>query len=695
MTIYSFKETIIEQRGKLLAQAKISNHRQVLILNGKNEWNNNYIANFIDGLDHNNIATITVKETQLTNFYKSNPNQIIGKEFQIFIFQVTEDFDANLLAASTGTIKGSGVLIISIPDELTQSKLNNLFIDRFTKKLISNPNFYTVSDQKMRLADIENSKLAEEGSDYSQQMVAIEKIKHVVTGHRNRPLVLLADRGRGKSAALGIASAELIKTKLSNIIITAPSYASTAVTFKHIKLEAPNYQQKGKSLSINKSSIKFIAPDELIETLPKTDLLLIDEAAAIPSPLLDKLLKNYSRLVFATTLHGYEGSGRGFELRFFKQLDLITPHWETFKLTQPIRWAKNDPLEAFINSTFLLNAEIKEIQYAEDFNLNDCKTTLVSSPELINNEPLLNEIFALLTVAHYRTKPSDLMQILTNPDSNIYISSYNEKVVATAFCLREGSLDKELAEEIYSGNRRPKGHLIPQTLIYHSGLKDTAPLSCLRIVRIATHPFLRRQGIATQLINTIADQAIQGEIDYLGTTFGATTELICFWKKLAFNCFRIGLKKQASSNCHALMMLRSLNNEAKIISIKSENIFTDSFYHLLTDELSQLDPQIVRSLIYNFIAFDKNQINDYEWACLHGFANENRSYEDSVVALTKFTKYLFSNFQNDILLHSSDLDLLIVKILQKREWSTISKLTRLNGKHAIISKMRSAIISQQ
>jgi len=694
MNIDSFKTSILQQRKKLFLQSQKSNHRQVLVLNGNKEWNNSYIGNFIDGVDHNNIATITIEKTQLTNFYKANPNQIIGKEFELFIFQITEDFDANLLAASTGTIKGSGVLIVSIPNELTLRKLNNLFLDRFTKKLASNSSFHVVSDQNIHLVDIENSKFSAGESDYSQQKEAIEKIKHVVTGHRNRPLVLLADRGRGKSTALGIAAAELIKTKLSNIVIIAPSYASTAVTFKHIKIEIPDCKLQGKSLSINTASIDFIAPDELLETLPKTDLLLIDEAAAIPSPLLERLLKHYSRIVFATTLHGYEGSGRGFELRFFKQLDNITPGWKKFKLTQPIRWAKDDPLEAFINTTFLLNAEIAEIPNTEDFHLSDCKNTLVSSTELINNEPLLNEIFALLTVAHYRTKPSDLMQILSNSNSHIFITSFKKKVVATAFCLKEGGLDKDLIEDIYSGTRRPKGHLIPQTLIYHLGLKEAAPLSCLRIVRIATHPFLRNRGIATQLIKTIANQAKDEELDYLGTSFGATTELIGFWKKLTFNSFRIGLKKEASSGCHALMMLKPLNAEAETVCSKAKTLFADSFFYLLTDELSCLDPQIVRSLIFNFIAFDKNRISNHEWACLHGFANENRSYEDSVVSLTKFTKTLFSNFQNDIPQDSSDFDLLVFKVLQKREWSEISKLTNLSGKHAVIAKIRSVVLSQ-
>ncbi|BBI53235.1 hypothetical protein HORIV_56560 [Vreelandella olivaria] len=70
---------------------------------------------------------------------------------------------------------------------------------------------------------------------------------------------------------------------------------------------------------------------------------MVDEAAAIPAALLGQWLTAFPRIAFATTVHGYEGSGRGFALRFRATLDRLTPQWKALTLNAPIRWRSGDP----------------------------------------------------------------------------------------------------------------------------------------------------------------------------------------------------------------------------------------------------------------------------------------------------------------------------------------------------------------
>lgn len=60
----------------------------------------------------------------------------------------------------------------------------------------------------------------------------------------------------------------------------------------------------------------FMAPDALLASGARADWLVVDEAAAIPAPLLLQLVSRFPRILLTTTVQGYEGTGRGFLLSF-------------------------------------------------------------------------------------------------------------------------------------------------------------------------------------------------------------------------------------------------------------------------------------------------------------------------------------------------------------------------------------------
>ena len=70
------------------------------------------------------------------------------------------------------------------------------------------------------------------------------------------------------------------------------------------------------------------------------------------------LLERSNRTVFANTEQGYEGSGRGFRLRFEAMLAGTMPQFRRARLEQPVRWAPADPLEALVNRALVLDADI-------------------------------------------------------------------------------------------------------------------------------------------------------------------------------------------------------------------------------------------------------------------------------------------------------------------------------------------------
>lgn len=68
----------------------------------------------------------------------------------------------------------------------------------------------------------------------------------------------------------------------------------------------------------HRQTIQYIHPADAVK-LGQAELVVIDEAAAIPLPLVKSLLGPY--LVFmASTINGYEGTGRSLSLKLIQQL---------------------------------------------------------------------------------------------------------------------------------------------------------------------------------------------------------------------------------------------------------------------------------------------------------------------------------------------------------------------------------------
>ncbi|KAG1707673.1 tRNA(Met) cytidine acetyltransferase TmcA [Nymphon striatum] len=528
------------------------------------------------------------------------------------------------------------------------------------------------------------------------QIKAVEAIVHVVKGHRRRPLLISSDRGRGKSAALGIAAAQLLRSGCQHIIVCAPSKKTAEMVFKHAELEANNPDIHER--------VHFYAPDELLNRKPKTDLLLIDEAAAIPLKLLNQLLKHYSRVVFSTTEHGYEGCGRGFSIRFRQTLDNKTPGWKNCQLHTPIRWDEDDPLEQFIFNALLLDVEPnslgkmwnKDISVKPEIKLSDCEVIRLDKNDLLQNEQQLKSLFGLLVVAHYQTRPSDLQALLDDDSFSIYVTQYKESIIATALVAREGGLDESMAQQIYEGSRRPKGNLVAQVLAASSGIKNAPCLLGDRVVRIAVHPDLHRQGLGDDLLQTIIKESTA---DYVSTSFGATPELLKFWKQASFEVVNIGVKRDASSGVHSVTMLCAKAEDAKTVNdgqalvAEAKHHFTQYFPHLLADTLQNLDPELVFDLMNTDSSIN---MEEADIRAVLAFSDHQRAYESSVLAIWKLVcKQLTKTTLLKNELKEEERTILIRKVIQKHSWQKAVQMSqsdtyKLSGKKQALALLRQA-----
>ncbi|WP_434567259.1 GNAT family N-acetyltransferase [Vibrio chagasii] len=662
--------------------AQHNDHRYGVVFNGDATWQNSAISGY---LKENNTQTVfQIGGTPFDGVIHApakKGQQLLGRECQVLVCDFREQFDANGFSAALGALVGGGLLLVLAPDiENTEGLVfGQRWLHTHFEKLIS-------VSQDDEASGLERSfdLLPQKSNDpkhldrFEQQNVAVELVKKVVSGHRKRPLILKADRGRGKSSTLGIAAAQLLTERPGfNIIVTAPSVKATEPVFAHAEQRLDGCEVVNAThLCYQGGSLRFVAPDELLKSKPECDLLLVDEAAAIPIPMLKSMVDNYHRMVFSTTVHGYEGSGRGFGIKFEAWLSKHRPGWKGYKLEQPIRWNNNDPLEAWLFDCFLLGAassndsEERDVELLSSEKLNSLSLVELSKQDCLTNPSMLQQCFSLLVDAHYQTSPNDLMQFLNNPAIQLYAAWQQEECLGCMLVTQEGGLDSELISQIQIGKRRPQGHLAPVLLANQLGAVQAATSTCIRVMRIAVSTRHQGLGIGSWMLDKLSQHIEQA--DYLATSFGATSDLIAFWRNNDFAPVHIGHQRDQASGCHSVLMVKPLKANSESWISQLLNHFERSFCFVVSGSLASLEVDMVRALLPTY----SESICELEVQLINNYVEGGNSYDSIGYSVLKLM--LMSNAcqaQKTVLnstnvVHSSVSDLLLAKVVQQKGWGS-------------------------
>lgn len=717
--------------------------RHLVVLNGKIDWVLNYLTtiepikntfreiNAADRLSEKpqNTCLIYSDDIQLpTNVTAQNYRQKLGTQSEVVVYK-DKFLHLDILCALAGTLVAGGVLFIILETNDTNNlHADNVFLQRFWEKIHEAPFIWKIIEDNQALApfnelqsfernlkgrfeiDFVNSAESFQyknhtvnvdfplGTRTQDQYQAVLAILNVVKGHRNRPLVLTADRGRGKSSALAIACAELIKEGDSphNIIICAPHRHSVGIFFTQLLISLTSVLPdsscvfKGNILTCGKSTVQFIPIDELIQNKIDVQLILVDEAASIPVYLLIELAKKYSRLVFSTTEHGYEGAGRGFGLIFKKSLKALSPEMQNLHIKTPIRWSINDPLEGFISDLCLLNASLPELKTRPSTSMSQCVFQRITANELMNNNRLLNDVFAILVTAHYQTSPNDLKLLLENPKIHTLVLTNANQVIAVALVMNEGGqLDCDISD-IQKGKRRVKDQFLPQSLLSHLGIQESFDYSYHRILRIAVHPEIQNSGVGSYFIEKIKNYSQELDIDFIGASFGLSLSLLNFWLKTNFNITRIGFSKDKASGEYSVMMMKGLSLKSKALQDHLHASFYPQFNYLLSDEYADLPAPIVNRILSSCPESYLPELTESDLQATNDFALSYRQYSCCVLGLHRWLQHhlvMIKHDKNDKNYERENSYALIMRVFQKHSVSEISKALGFKGKKDLQNHM--------
>ncbi len=689
-----------------LRQAGQLGHRLALVVHGSRDWCITILKRIVSAIRLTEGIVVSKNFAPVGWTSAKTASELLGIETPALVLDLFDGFNPDLLGAASGVVQQGGLFVLLAPDfgqwaalgDVDYERMrvygydNSAFRYRFIQRFVSQTTrqsaigIWSERDGLSGIVQPVLPALLPESREkrFSDQNKAIAAIEKLMGSRAKRPLVITADRGRGKSAALGKAAARILQNRPGCILVTAPTQQNAEVLFRHALADG--------SQDVDFSGrLMYLPPDRISLDLPKADLVMVDEAAAIAPVILEKIVRHYQRVVFASTLYGYEGSGRGFEVRFFDVLDRLTPDWRRMTLEQPIRWAQGDPLEQWVADALILKGLNRPPSLKTDPAQHQSSVFSiqpVSQQELLADEGLLCEVFALLVEAHYRTTPSDLRDLLDGLNLKIWLAKKARRVVGVALVAEEGPLESVMADAIYSGNRRPRGHLIPQMMLSQLGLREQAVSRFARIVRIAVQADHRRAGIARNLLKAVEHHYLKAGYAGVGSLFGASDQLVKFWQSCAYTPVRLGYSRQVSSGEHSLLVIKALNSDLDLHALKSR--FAETFLYQLADEFRSLEASLVLVLLEQNDCI-RISFSDWQREEIQALVRGRRLYHGCSTSVFCLTRNYLAQHKASQQLAELHQELLVKKVMQRIPDGELIHALNLSGKKALHRELRAMV----
>ncbi|AGK60135.1 putative P-loop ATPase fused to an acetyltransferase [Archaeoglobus sulfaticallidus PM70-1] len=695
-----------------------------------------------------------VNNTNLFNFVKNRKihfkesENVLGETYSALVIDLTEGFNPNDLGIIIETIEKGGIIIVLSPPV---DKWNN-FISKWHKELVSEPysiesvipRFYrrfiahTLEAKGTIIYDADKSKIVkrfQEGQREDEKEIVIPERRNIKKKlyklcatqdqvnalyefetffdrkREKKVAVITADRGRGKTAILGILTPHLISRmqrvlkRAIRIMVVAQTPQSVQTYFRFLTIALKRHgfvdhkikESSGMITVVTGKHLRveYVVPRRAIAEARYADVVIVDEAASIDVNTLFEILKDTRYAIFSSTIHGYEGSGRSFSVRFLKRLEMDeSVEIQKISLEEPIRYAKGDPIERWLYKTLLLDSKPAALNEEDIEAIKDGKLEFeyIDKDAFIENEDLLYDFFGIYVLAHYRNRPSDLVILFDMPNHIAFRVSVNGKTVCSLHVAIEGSIEEDVIAKMSEGYK-PKGQIIPDVVLKHHWDYSFPKYKGLRVVRIATHPDVMDMGIGTFALKNLLEWAYTEGYDWVGSGFGVSSELLRFWSRTGFIPVHITPQRNEISGEYTVVVIQGLKDEIreKLWSLNSD--FVKRVVEYLSDELKDLDFETAYLLLHSLhksYDAEKPKLTETDVSRMEKYIEGISLYEYvSDIARPIVRYYYLLSDSNRVKLDELEERVLIQKCLQLKSWWEFEELLK-EGR--VYNLMHSAIV---
>ncbi|MFB6133531.1 MAG: tRNA(Met) cytidine acetyltransferase TmcA [Halanaeroarchaeum sp.] len=727
-----------ETVAALRSEATAVDERRVLVLAGDRSSGLAAAEDALAATDIPRRAVTAVGDDDRTHFPTRSQDQtagLLGTTHEAIVLDCHRTCRPNVLGRLVGAVDGGGLLVLVTP-RLAEWPARH---DEFDDHLVAPP--ATVSDvgdrfrsrlvrtlrahRGIAIADVDEGTILDDGRTDPAPRIAgargsdVERPSDTETiipsaaydacltedqveavsafdALREGPaaLVVEADRGRGKSSAAGLAAAAYA-AQGESVLVSAPNYRNAAEGFERAAAlltameeirGAPDSRPRDLETAAG-GRVWFEPAAEAGDVVESADLVVVDEAASLPVRVLESFL-SADRIAFATTVHGYEGAGRGFDVRFRSRLADGRHAVDSVRLEEPIRYAAGDPVEVWAFRALLLDASPAVDPLLEDADPASARYASLSQRTLAERPHLLREVFGLLVAAHYRTDPDDLARVLDAPNLSVRALLVDGHVASVALLAQEGNLSSERRAAAYEGGRI-RGNMIPDVLMSQLRDESAGALVGQRVMRIATHAAIRERGFGSRLLAEIREEFT--DVDWLGTGFGATPGLLEFWAGNGYESVHLSTTRNRTSGEYSAIMLDPVSRAGRRLHERHSDWFVDRIGSQLPGVLTRVDPAVVAAVMRSSAGDVGLELDDRSWRLLVGAAYGPALYSVDPGPFARLVRWHFVTGESGLLTDREER-LLVRAVLQRRDWSDVADELDYPGRSAAMRALGDALV---
>lgn len=712
-------EKLIERLKK---EAERYNERRMIVLSGDRDRNYGIVRSVLKKFKGRSVlvAYQLDQDIDAESYHLKDCSKLLGTTYDFLIMDLFHSLQPSDIGKLYGVVRGGGLIFLIVPrieewkemlnkyhykiltPPYREEDVRRIFIPWFVRKLEEHDGIAIIEDGIVRKDGSFRSRIRKKTEpripedtlfsvDIYKMAATQDQVNFIKLMERlvEKPnpvsvIVLKSHRGRGKSSAIGIALPELIEKLLNfkrriRIIVTAPELENTQEIFRFSEeiLKKRGYELRKKDregmvfqISTEDFTIEYFKPVDAIERY--ADIMVVDEAASIPPNILLSFLERTNRIVYSSTVHGYEGAGRSFSVRFLQRLKRKNVRIFEYEMTEPIRYSINDPIERWAFDALLLDAEAPCVN-VED--LERVRYEKIDVHDLVKDEDRLREYFGILILAHYKNNPNDFAMLCDAPNHLARFMSYDGKIVCSIQLAYEGMLDDESCRAVFYGGKMILGNVIPQLMIRHYRDMRYGRFRGLRVVRIAVHPDNFDKGIGSKALEKIIEEAKEEGLDYVGSSFGATSRLMRFWLKNGFLPMHISTSRNDVSAEFSVTVMRPLKKEfeEELRTIRMK--FMRRFMYWLFEPLRDLNSKVALDILDSYegedidLGLDEEEINRV-LSYVFDVGSTYRTVKDCLFKLS--FNFFLSNRKN--ILSRGERMLLLVKNLQCKSWERTAEI---------------------